>query len=162
MRCCNGWCCWRLEKMKNGMCCTNLVFPNCTRDINQATPIFHNNSSSIIFLDSPLKKVFILGKVCGLFFFPLSEQSVSQNGATAILMHILKYCSISPCWVCLDCKSITSFTLFCSITRHDGEGKGNGGYILLDYTKFYWALKDSSHSLATKGNDKVLDTFLPL
>lgn len=36
------------------------------------------------------------------------------------------------------------------------------GYILLNYTKFYLSLKDSSHSLAAKGNDKVLDTFLPL
>lgn len=33
---------------------------------------------------------------------------------------------------------------------------------MLNYTKFYLTLKDSSHSLAAKGNDKVLDTFLPL
>lgn len=58
--------------------------------------------------------------------------------------------------------SIISFTFFCNITRHDDEGKGNVGYILLNYTKFYLALKDSSHSLAAKGNDKVLDVFLPL
>lgn len=162
MRCCNVWCCWRQEKMKNGMCCTNLVFPNCMCDINQATPIFHNNSFSIIFLDSPLKKIFILAKVCGLFFFSLLQQAVLQNGATAILMHILNYCPISPCWVCLDYKSITSFTLFCAITRHNWrERKCRIRFVKLHKLSFL-ALKDSSHSLAAKGNDKVVATFLPL
>lgn len=60
--------------MKNGMCYTNLVFPNCMRDINQATPIFHNNSSSIIFLDSPLKKKNHFRKSLWFGFFPLPEQ----------------------------------------------------------------------------------------
>lgn len=35
--------------------------------------------------------------VLGFFFPLLSEQSVSRNGTTAILMHILKYCPVSPC-----------------------------------------------------------------
>lgn len=72
------------------VCYTNLVFPNCMCDITQATPIFHNNSYSIIFLDSPLENIHF-GKTLWfvvLLYFPLPEQSVSQNGATAILMHI--------------------------------------------------------------------------
>lgn len=51
---------------------TNLAFPNCMRDITQATPIFHNNSYSIIFLDSPLKNIHF-GKTLWfvvLLFFP--------------------------------------------------------------------------------------------
>lgn len=69
---------------------TNLVFPNCMRDITQATPIFHNNSYCIIFLDSPLKNIHFRKTVWFfvLLFFPLPEQPVSQNRATAILMHI--------------------------------------------------------------------------
>lgn len=55
------------------VCYPNLVFPNCMHDITQATPIFHNNSCSIIFLDSPLKNIHF-GKTLWfvvLLFFPL-------------------------------------------------------------------------------------------
>lgn len=48
---------------------TNLVFPNCMRDITQATPIFHNNSYCIIFLDSPLKNIHFRKTVWFFFCF---------------------------------------------------------------------------------------------
>lgn len=72
------------------VCYPNLVFPNCMHDTTQATPIFHNNSYCIIFLDSPLKNIHFRKTVwfVVLLFLPLPEQSVSQNGTTAILMHI--------------------------------------------------------------------------